>query len=137
MISSHMSSTTVLTSSLVRGVENGSTHSDCLQEMRHNDSLPKVIRCSSGICARARGEQWHHAFRRFVGRRHHSLLPNVISYNSGHSACNSGEQISYISAVVACENHGKWKPALELLAEMRHNDSRGRVGNDSMHSDCL
>ena len=82
-------------------------HSCCLQKMRHNDSLPNSISCCSGICACAKGGQWHHALGLFVGMRHNYLLPNVIIYNSGNNAC---------------DKDGQWHHAPGILVRMRlHN----------------
>ena len=71
-----MSSATLLKSSLVRKVGNGSRHSDCCRNATQCFFLADVISYSSAIIACEKGRKWKHAFGLLAEMRdnHHASV---------------------------------------------------------------
>ena len=137
-----MSSATVLQSSLVRKVGNGSMHSDCLSGC---NTIPCCQRSSGRILPSAPVRKMGNGGKHcdcVYGCDTIILLLDVISYACEVIASEKGGQwqqapgllqecdttffflvdvISYSSAIVACEKGRKWKHAFGLLVGMQQH----------------
>ena len=131
-----MSSATLVKSSLVRKVGNGSRHLDCCRNATQCFFLVDVISYSSAIIACEKGRKWKHAFGLLVRiyspffycqRSSARILPSApvrkVGNGGKHRDCVYGcdtiilllDVISYTSEIVTSEKGGQWQPAPGLL----------------------